>query len=75
MNWLIVAKRFVSIHTDMMHLQSPDFFSKRFGDDKKVLTLIAAVLSLYSLFLIQLQDLLHVESYFQAYSALITLLL
>ena len=44
MNWLIVAKRIRKYTHGYDAFTIPDFFSKRFGDDKKVLTLIAAVI-------------------------------
>lgn len=43
-NWLIVAKRIRKYTHGYDAFTIPDFFSKRFGDDKKVLTLIAAVI-------------------------------
>ena len=43
LNWLFVAKR-LRIYTQRVGAVTiPDFFSKRFGDDKKILTLISAV--------------------------------
>ncbi len=43
LNWLFVAKR-LRIYTQRLGAVTiPDFFSKRFGDDKKILTLISAL--------------------------------
>ncbi|MCR5047377.1 MAG: sodium/proline symporter, partial [Saccharofermentans sp.] len=43
LNWLFVAKR-LRIYTQRVGAVTiPDFFSKRFGDDKKILTLISAI--------------------------------
>ena len=43
LNWLFVAKR-LRIYTQRIGAVTiPDFFSKRFGDDKKILTLISAI--------------------------------
>ncbi|MBQ7273916.1 MAG: sodium:proline symporter, partial [Clostridiales bacterium] len=43
LNWLFVAKR-LRIYTQKVGAVTiPDFFSKRFGDDKKILTLISAI--------------------------------
>ena len=43
LNWLFVAKR-LRVYTQRVgSVTIPDFFSKRFGDDKKILTLISAV--------------------------------
>ncbi len=43
LNWLFVAKR-LRVYTQRLGAVTiPDFFSKRFGDDKKILTLISAV--------------------------------
>lgn len=42
-NWLIVAKR-IRIYTNKLGAVTlPDFFSKRFGDNKKIITLIASI--------------------------------
>ena len=43
-NWLIVAKRLrlYSEHIDAVTV--PEFFTKRFGDDKRILSLIAAII-------------------------------
>ena len=42
-NWLIVAKR-IRIYTHQLNsFTIPDFFSQRFGDTKKILTVISAV--------------------------------
>ncbi|MCQ2483340.1 MAG: sodium/proline symporter [Clostridia bacterium] len=42
-NWLIVAKRIRLYSQKLNAVTLPDFFSKRFGDDKKIITLIASV--------------------------------
>ena len=43
LNWLFVAKR-LRVYTQRLGAVTiPDFFSKRFGDDKKILTLISAI--------------------------------
>ncbi|MBO4636096.1 MAG: sodium/proline symporter [Clostridiales bacterium] len=43
LNWLFVAKR-LRIYTQKIGAFTlPDFFSKRFGDDKKIITLIASL--------------------------------
>ena len=42
MNWLIVAKRIRKYTQAYDSFTIPDFFSKRFGDEKRILTLIAA---------------------------------
>ena len=42
-NWLIVAKRIRKYTQAYDSFTIPDFFSKRFGDDKRILTLIAAI--------------------------------
>ena len=43
LNWLFVAKR-LRVYTQKLGCVTiPDFFSKRFGDDKNILTLISAV--------------------------------
>ncbi len=43
LNWLFVAKR-LRVYTQRLNAVTiPDFFSKRFGDDKKILTLISAL--------------------------------
>lgn len=43
-NWLIVAKRIRKYTQGYDTFTIPDFFSKRFGDDKRILTFIAAVI-------------------------------
>ena len=43
-NWLIVAKRIRKYTQGYDAFTIPDFFSKRFGDDKRILTFIAAVI-------------------------------
>ena len=43
LNWLFVAKRLRVYTNKLGAVTIPDFFSKRFGDDKKILTLISAV--------------------------------
>ena len=43
LNWLFVAKR-LRVYTQKVNAVTlPDFFSKRFGDDKHIITFIAAV--------------------------------
>ena len=42
-NWLIVAKRIRKYTQAYDSFTIPDFFSKRFGDEKRILTLIAAI--------------------------------
>ena len=43
-NWLIVSRR-IRIYTQKVHaLTLPDFFSKRYGDDKNILTCVSAVI-------------------------------
>lgn len=44
LNWLFVAKR-LRVYTQKIDAVTiPDFFSKRFGDDKHILTLLSAVI-------------------------------
>lgn len=43
-NWLIVAKRLRVYSQKIDSFTLPDFFSRRFGDNKKVLTIIAALI-------------------------------
>ena len=44
LNWLIVAKK-IRLYSHGYHaITLPDYFSKRFGDDKHVITLISAAL-------------------------------
>ncbi len=43
-NWLIVAKRLRLYSERIGAVTLPEFFTKRFGDDKKVLSLIAAII-------------------------------
>ena len=43
LNWLFVAKRLRVYTQKVGAVTIPDFFSKRFGDDKKILTLISAI--------------------------------
>ena len=43
-NWLIVAKRIRKYSQAYDVVTIPDFFSKRFGDDKNILTVIAALM-------------------------------
>ncbi|MEG2176665.1 MAG: sodium/proline symporter [Oscillibacter sp.] len=45
-NWLIVAKRIRMYSHRLDAITIPEFFSKRFGDDKHILTAIAAVVIL-----------------------------
>ncbi len=43
-NWLIVSRR-IRVYTQKVHaLTLPDFFSKRYGDDKNILTCVSAVI-------------------------------
>ena len=44
LNWLFVAKRLRVYSFKIDAFTIPDFFSKRFGDDKKVLTTISAII-------------------------------
>jgi len=46
LNWLIVAKRIRCYSSEINAITIPDFFSKRFHDDKNILTAIAAVVIL-----------------------------
>lgn len=43
LNWLFVAKRLRVYSERIGSITLPDFFSKRFGDNKKILTCIAAI--------------------------------
>ena len=43
-NWLIVAKRLRLYSERIGAVTLPEFFTKRFGDDKKVLSLISAII-------------------------------
>lgn len=43
LNWLIVAKRLRKFSKSYDAITLPDFFSKRFGDNKHIITFIAAV--------------------------------
>lgn len=43
-NWLIVSKRIRRYTSEIHALTLPDFFSKRYGDDKNVLTCAAAII-------------------------------
>ncbi|MBO4928239.1 MAG: sodium/proline symporter PutP [Clostridiales bacterium] len=43
LNWLFVAKRLRIYTSKVDAVTLPDFFSKRFGDDKHIITLIAAL--------------------------------
>lgn len=43
-NWLIVAKRIRIYSQKINAVTIPDFFAKRFGDSKNIITLIAAVI-------------------------------
>ena len=45
LNWLLVAKRIRRYTIQVDAITIPDFFSKRFGDDRRLLTAIAAVVS------------------------------
>ena len=42
-NWLIVSKKIRRYTSEIHALTLPDFFSKRYGDDKNILTCVAAV--------------------------------
>ena len=43
-NWLIVSRR-IRVYTQKVHaLTLPDFFSKRYGDDKNILTCVSAII-------------------------------
>ena len=43
-NWLIVSRR-IRLYTSKVHaLTLPDFFSKRYGDDKNILTCVSAII-------------------------------
>ena len=43
-NWLIVSRR-IRVYTHNLHaLTLPDFFSKRYGDDKNILTCVSAII-------------------------------
>lgn len=43
-NWLVVSKR-IRVYTQEVHaLTLPDFFSKRYGDDKNILTCVSAII-------------------------------
>ena len=42
LNWLIVAKKIRLYSHGYQAITLPDYFSKRFGDDKHVITLISA---------------------------------
>lgn len=43
-NWLIVSKR-IRVYTHELHAVTlPDFFSKRYGDDKNILTCVSAII-------------------------------
>ena len=44
LNWLIVAKKIRLYSHGYQAITLPDYFSKRFGDDKHVITLISAAL-------------------------------
>lgn len=46
LNWLLVAKRIRRYTIQVDAITIPDFFSKRFGDDRRLLTAIAAVVIL-----------------------------
>ena len=43
-NWLIVAKRLRLYSASLDAVTLPEFFSRRFGDDKRILSLIAAII-------------------------------
>ena len=44
LNWLFVAKRLRVYSSKIDAFTLPDFFAKRFGDDKKILTTISAII-------------------------------
>lgn len=43
-NWLIVSKRIRRYTSEIGALTLPDFFSKRYGDDKNILTCVSAII-------------------------------
>ena len=43
-NWLIVSKRIRRYTSEIGALTIPDFFSKRYGDDKNILTCVSAII-------------------------------
>lgn len=43
-NWLIVSKKIRRYTSELHALTLPDFFSKRYGDDKNILTCVSAVI-------------------------------
>ncbi|MCM1088576.1 MAG: sodium/proline symporter [Muribaculaceae bacterium] len=43
-NWLIVSKRIRRYTSELHALTIPDFFSKRYGDDKNILTCVSAII-------------------------------
>ncbi len=45
-NWLIVARRLRRYSADLGAITVPDFFSRRWGDDRKLLSCLAAVIIL-----------------------------
>lgn len=56
LNWLIVSKRIRKYSHVCNSITIPDFFSNRFRDSKKILTLISALIIIVFLFLIQARD-------------------
>ena len=43
-NWLIVSKRIRRYTSEIHALTTPDFFSKRYGDEKNILTCVSAII-------------------------------
>ena len=43
LNWLFVAKPIRKYTSKLQAITVPDYFSKRYGDDKKILTLVSAI--------------------------------
>lgn len=43
-NWLVVSRKIRRYTSEVHALTLPDFFSKRYGDDKNILTCVAAVI-------------------------------
>ncbi len=43
-NWLIVSKKIRRYTSEVNALTIPDFFSKRYGDDKNILTCVSAII-------------------------------
>ena len=66
-NWLVVAKRIRCYTKSYEAFTLPDFFSKRFGDNKNIIRFITAVMIIVFFYHILLQDLQHVENYSRVY--------